>query len=260
MNKISTMVASVLIVCLLLPLSVLADSHEERGGLADVWLMKIKDGMENEFVAAAKEHMAMRAAKGDSRKWEGYRSVIGDHVNLIQFRACCYDWAELDGYDKESIEKGFDEHWGENVGQYVDHYHHYLETMDWENSHWPDGERTAGPYYGVTSWTYKMGGGSATGDAMKEMSRIAKEVGWGDDNEWLWHSRVGGKPMLMIVNSNASYAEMAPPEKSFFEAVSEHLGSDEAAQAMFDQFSSGLAGSSYTIWMSDEDLTDPRDE
>ena len=35
MNKISTMVVSALIACVLLPLSVLADSHEDRGGLAD---------------------------------------------------------------------------------------------------------------------------------------------------------------------------------------------------------------------------------
>ncbi len=258
--KKPAMVISALIATLLLPLGLLADDHEERGKLADVWLMKAKAGMEEEFAAAAKEHMALRAEKGDSRQWEAYRSVVGDHIDLVQYRACCYDWADLDGYDEESAEKGFDQHWGENVDQYVDHYHHYIETMDWENSHWPDGERTDGPYHGVTTWTYKMGAGSASNDAMEEISRIAKEVGWGDNNEWLWHSRVGGKPMLMIVNSNANYAEMAPPEKSFFEVLSEHLGSEEKAQALFDKFGSGFTGSSYTIWMHDEDLSDPRDD
>ena len=163
-------------------------------------------------------------------------------------------------YDAESEEKEFDKHWSENVDQYVAHYHHYLETMDWENSHWPDGERTAGPYHGVTTWHYKMGAGSASSDAMKEISQLAKDVGWGDDNEWLWHSRVGGKPMLMIVNSNANYAEMAPPETSFFEVLTEHLGSKDDAQALFDKFGSGFTASSYTIWMHDPDLSDPREE
>ena len=260
MNKKPSMVVAAVIASILLPLAGLADSHEEPAPLADVWIIAPKQGMEREFAAAMKEHIAMRAAKGDSRSYEGYRAILGDNINIFQFRSCCYQWADLDGYGAESEEKGFGEHWAQNVAQYVDHAHHYFERMDWENSHWPDGERTDGPYFGVTTWTIKMGAGSGPSEAMKEMSRLAKEVGWSDDNEWLWHSRVGGKPMLMIVNSNANYAEMAPPDKSFFEVVSEHMGSEEEAQAMFDKFSSGFTGSSYTIWMHDEDLSDPRDD
>jgi hypothetical protein len=126
------------------------------------------------------------------------------------------------------------------VWQYVDHAHHYIEYMDWENSHWPDGE-SDGPYFGVTAWKMKPNQGSGPREARLKLSQMALENGWGDaDNQWLWHWRIG--------------------EQSFFEFITEHMGSEEEASALFDQFGSGFAGSDYTVWVHREDLSTPASE
>ena len=84
---------------------------------------------------------------------------------------------------------------------------------------------------------------------------MALSEGWSEaGNSWLWLSRVGGKPIIMVVTPFSDYADMQPPEPSFFEFISEKMGSEEAAGALFDTFGSGLAGSDYTVWQHRPDL------
>lgn len=258
MKKCSFVVS---VAALILPLGVLADSHEEElPSLSDVWIVVPKQGMENQFEEAAAAHMAFRADGGDSRNWAGFRVVLGHHINLYQWRYCCFDWADQDAYLVEEEESGFGQHWSENVHQYVDHYHHYFDDADRENSHWPEGEST-GPYYAVTSWAMKQGAGPGPGEARKQLSQLALNEGWAnEDRKWLWLSRIGGKPMLAIVTEHENYADMAPPEPSFFEFLTEQLESAEEAGALFAEFNSGFTSSDYTVWMYDEGLSMPSDE
>ena len=252
------------IVALLAPLAALADSHagDERPPLTDVWFVVPKQGMEQQFEEAAREHMAFRDEQDDSRSWQAYRVVIGHKLNVIQWRYCCFDWGDQDAYLAEEQEKGFGAHWNENVHPYVDHYHHYLDENDWEHSYWPTGEgEETGPYYGVTSWTWKMGSGPGPDEARKKLSKAALEAGWGESgNKWLWLQQIGGKPTIRIVSTHADYASMAPPEPSFFEVMSEHMGSGEEVGALFDAFGAGLSSSDYTVWMHDEGLSASSDD
>ena len=243
------------VVTLALPLALWADDREEAPpALSDVWIMVPKKGMEGEFSAAVAEHQAMRAETGDTRSWQVYTVEIGDHIGLYQFRACCFDWADQDAYEAEGADKGFGAHWNENVHPYVAHYRHYLEKLDWENSHWPDGQGN-GPYYGVTTWKIKEGAGPAWSEARKTMSQLAINEGWAsDDNNWLWISRIGGKDTLAIVSSYASYADMEPPEQSFFAWAGEQLGEEEAG-ALIGDFVSGFSSSDYTVWKHNEALS-----
>ena len=258
MKKVSFIVS---VAALLLPVGAFADAHEEDkpGPLTELWIVVPKQGMEEEFTAAATEHMAFRADAGESRSWSAYRVVAGDNLRQIGFRSCCFDYADMDGYVAEGAEKGLDENWNENVHQYVDHYHHHLETVDWENSHWPDG-KVDGPYYSVTSWEIKQGAGQAWSEARKKLSKIALDEGWAsDDNNWLWFSRETGKAMQMIVYSSDSFADMAPKEPDFFEFVSEKMGAEEAA-AVFQAFGSGFKNNDHTIWVYDEALSTSNDD
>lgn len=245
---------------LLLPLGVLADSHEtpeQPGQLTDVWMIVPKQGMQAEFTEAAKTHMAWRAKVGESRSWMAFRPVIGDNMAVVLFRACCFDYADQDAYIVEEAKLGLGDDWAKNVDPYVGHYHHYLEKNDWENSYWPEG--SDGPYYGVTSWTWKEAAGPEPEEIRKQFSQMAKD-GWGDagnGHNWLWLERIGGKPNLAVVSSFESYADMAPDEPSFFEFIAEKAGSAEEASEMFTKFGSGFESSDYTVWMYDAELATP---
>lgn len=247
---------------LVLPLGALADHHEEPeqpAPLTDAWLLVPKAGMDAKFTEAAKKHMAFRAKAGESRTWMTFRPVIGDKLNAVQFRSCCFDYADQDAYIVEDEKLGLSADWNKNVDPYVDHYHHYLDRNDWENSHWPEG--SDGPYYGVTSWTLKEDAGQGPSEARKQFSQTAKKEGWGeagDGHNWLWLERIGGKDVLALVISFESFADMAPDEPSFFEFLSEKMGSPEAASEMFEKFGAGFASSDYTVWVYDADISTPK--
>ncbi|MEL6447756.1 MAG: hypothetical protein AAFQ62_07440 [Pseudomonadota bacterium] len=243
--------------CLALSVPAFAqDAGDERKPLSDVWLMVPKAGMEMQFEESLKTHMAMRASQGDPREWRVYVPVMGNDMDVYQFRSCCHEFADQDRYVAFTTDKGFSDHWNETVHQYIASYEHYMERNDWKHSHMPQDADPA-KYYGVTAWKLKEGAGMASESARKKMSMIALENGWGEQSDWLWLTRIGGKPMLMVVSPYADFADMAPPETSFFEFVAEHVGSEEKAEKMFKKFGSGMAASTFTVWTERSDLSMP---
>ncbi len=255
MKKSSLIVSIAGVAVLMLPFGLLADSHEgamDRGPISDIWYVVPKRGMEAQFAEAMTAHMAFRLEADESRGWGAYRVAAGHDIRPIAFRSCCFEWADLDAYAAEEVEKGIDADFNENVDQYVDHYHHYLERVDWENSNWPENN---GPFYRVTTWTIKQGAGPGTEEARKKLSDVALNQGWAEaGHNWVWISRIVGKPITQIVTSFENYADMAPTEPSFFEFVTEKLGAEEAA-AVFSQFGSGFASADITIWKYDASLS-----
>ena len=263
MRKTSYLVSLAGVAALMLPLSLLAQDEEAEAEapapLSDVWIVVVKPGMETQFNDAMATHLQFRKDAGESRTWQAYRVAVGHNIAPIQYRSCCFNWADLDDHQAEDTEKGLSDNFQATVGQYIEHYHHYLEQTDWENSHWPE-TGTSGPYYGVTSWTNKQGRGPAASAAMEKMSQLAITEGWAnDDNNWLWLSRIGGDEMTAIASSYENYADMTPPEQSFFEYAVEQLGEEEAGE-MFGEFGNGFDDSDYTIWVHDESISTPEDE
>lgn len=263
MIKTSKWASLASIALLVLPMAVSAQEEaadDAPAPLSDVWMVVVKAGMQDEFNAAMAEHLRFRKEAGESRDWQAYRVAVGHNMKPIQYRSCCFNWADFDSHLAENEELGFGDHFNENVAQYVDHFHHYIESSDWENSHWPE-EGTSGPYYGVTSWTNKQGRGPESNDAREKMSQLAKEEGWAnDENNWLWLSRTaGGDAVTALVSSFDNYADMEPPEQSFFEFAAEQLGEEEAG-AMFSDFGNGFDDSDYTIWVHDPEISTPEDD
>ena len=246
---------------LLFAINALADSHEaEPGAISDVWVFAIKRGMEEEFTTAMKKHMAARKEMGESRTWYGYRAEVGHHPGLVMYRSTPMSYADHDAYlasDLSAIGKDY----SENIDSLVDHYHHYIDAYDWENSHWPDNETTEGPLFTEVSRKWKPNAGYASNQARKRMSQIALNDGWAAKGyEWLWVNRTGGEPMQAIVFPRANYAEMAPTGDSFRTWLAEQVGSEEGADEIFDTWLSGFSGTKITIWRYDPEISTPPSE
>ncbi len=235
------------------PLAALADDHEPD--LSSVWIFAPKKGETAEFEKAIREHAALREKGGDSRDWQFYSVAMGDKMGIYQVRHCCFDWADEDAYNIENAEKGFGEHFQETVAPHIDHMHHYFERSDMENSYWPDdlGQKQ---YYGVTSWVWKEDASPDVTEVRQSMSQALKEAGWGEQNPWLWMSRIGGKQMLMIVSPYDSYADMAPPEQNMYDYMLENsdMTGDEMDE-VFATFGAGFSSSDYTVWQFRPDLS-----
>lgn len=253
MRKLS--IASLIgLAMLALPLTLWAQD-DERPAISDVWLVMPKQGMGTQFEDAVRQHMAFRADAGETRNWQTYGVALGSNPMLYQFRAGGMTYADQDAYVVEDQEKGLEANWWANVDQYVDHYHHYFEHADYENSKWP-ADLGQKQYYGVTSWTWKQGAGPGPDEARKQLSKIGMDEDW--DYNWLWLSREGGEPIIALVSPYENFAAMEPPEVEFFDFVAEKLGSEEEAGKLFSQFGNGFSSSSYTVWSYRPDLSSPQ--
>lgn len=251
------LIALACVTLLAVPLSH-ADNHESPPNLADTWYVVVKPGHYDEFEAAFKAHLDKRAAAGDSREWDTFSPVLGGHMSHYVIRSCCFHWADQDSYTAWSMENSaLSDDWDANVDPHVEEYKHYLYALDFDNSHWAE-DAPEYNYFGVTRWTPKQGSGGSMSAAVEEISSLAKKANW--PRYWSWSNRIGGKPNLTLVSPFENYADMAPPEPSFFERMSQELGGDEAAQEMFQRFSSNFEGSTYTVYVHRPDLSMGEDD
>lgn len=229
-------------------------AQDARAPLSDVWLVQPASGSNAAFEEAVRRHVAFRQDSGEERAWEVYAVALGSNPTIYQFRSGGMNWEDFDAGMAEDAEKGFGGNWMANVDQYVDHYHHYIEVADFENSDWP-ADLDQKPYYGVTTWAVNGNAGPGPAEAREEFSRIALEGDWSESGgNWLWLTRVGGSNTLMIVAGFNSFADMAPPEDDFFDFLTAQVGAEEAGR-LFSAFGEGYTSSSYTVWAHRPDLS-----
>ncbi len=247
---------SILLVLLLFPALCVADNHEKKPQLiADSWSVTPKADHGNEFEEALKAHLAMRAEKGDPREWHVYVPVTGDDLNRYVIRSCCFQYADQDSYGKWSQEN-MGQHWNETVHPHVKSYAHNYSELDAENSNW--GDDTVANYVGVTMFHIKPGKGGKMGEAIADMSTLAKENDWA--RNWSWFYPVGGSSSVGLATPFENYAQMAPMEENFYQFAKKHLKSEKKADKMFDKFGSAHSGSEYTIWRHRKDFMKKEEE
>jgi hypothetical protein len=255
MIKRSTSTILSVLAALFVFLPTVAAAQETTPPLAEMWMMTIKPGHGSELNKALAEHMKFRSENGDPRDWQAYTPLLGEELNRVGVRYCCFNWADLDSYrewGKNNAKVG--EHFEKHVAPHVEHYAHYFETMHWNNSHWADSADGA-TLYAVTEFHVKPGHGAEFRAARDKLLQIALNQGWAtEEHSWLWTSTVGGPPVEGIVIPYQNFAGLDREADSFSRFLAEHLGEDGAAELM-KQFASSTSGSNYQIWEHQKDLS-----
>ena len=64
-----------------------------------------------------------------------YTPMLGENLNMVAVRYCCFNWADADSYrewgtENEVVQK----HWSEKVDPHVAQYGHYFDEVSWVNS------------------------------------------------------------------------------------------------------------------------------
>jgi hypothetical protein len=226
-----------------------AVAQETPPPLAELWVITPKAGHSKEFFAGLKAHMAFRSEQGDPRAWQTYTPLLGEQLDVVAVRYCCFAWADADAYrqwedGKPDVQAHFDEH----LGPHVESGAHYFETMDWANSHWSE---AGGPYrlFAVTDFSVAPGHVAEFDAAREKMSQIALEQGWAsDDHVWLWASSIGGQSRHSIIIPHRNFASLDNAGETFPQFLANQLGSAEAAAALLGSFQGATAGAEFQIW------------
>jgi len=224
--------------------------------LAEMWMMVPKAGHAQELNDALKKHLDFRSEQGDPWRWDTYTPLLGEDLARVGVRSCCHSWADIDAYgewsrSKPDVVANFNEH----VAPHVEKYAHYYEEMDWANSHWNDkGDQYK--YFAVTEFALKAGHAAEFHAARTQMSQIAIEQGWAnDDRSWAWATMIGGKPTVAVVVPYENFASMEQKGEGFIDFLSRHLGSQEAAAGLMQKFSAATWSSDYQVWVHRAELS-----
>ena len=240
----------------LLALAPFAAQAQDPGNIAESWAMVPKQDQREEFFDGLKEHMEVRSEAGDPWKWYTYTPVLGDELDRVVVRTCCFNWADKDAYDKWAAENPkVQEHWAETVAPHVQSYAHNFSNVSWVNSNI---ESDWGPYrfYKVTEFTIHSGMASEFDAARDKISQIALNQGWaGEERPWIWTTAIGGSATESIVTPMKNYADMEPKGQTFFNFLSGVLGSDEKAEEVLQQLSKTVASQETQIWELHSDLS-----
>ena len=243
----------------LLPLSTMA--QDKPPPLSEIWMVTPKTGQLGEFQAAFKEHGAFRQEHGDPWKWQVYTSIVGDELNRYAIRYCCVNWADLDAYEKwNEANPEVLAHWLQNVAPHVEKMQHYYDEVNWDNSHWT---ADAGPfrYFAVTEWGIKGGHRADFASAREVMSQVAINQGWATaDRSWIWTTTIGGPERNAVVVPHKNFADMERGEETFYNFLTKHMGSAEAAGDLLKKFSAATWGTEMTIWEHLPELSMSEDE
>ncbi len=240
----------------LLTLAPLAAQAQNPGAISEMWTMVPKPDHRTEFIEALQEHMKVRADAGDPWVWNTYSPMLGENLDVIAVRYCCFDWAEKDAYEKWSADNPkVQEHWNTAVHPHVQSYGHYFDRVSWVNSNF---DSDWGPYrfFRVTAFTLNAGMASEFDAARDKISQIALNQGWsGEERPWIWTTGVGGTSIERIISPMKNYADMEPEGQTFFNFLSGVLGSDEKAEELLQSLASTVASQETQIWEWHRDLS-----
>jgi hypothetical protein len=259
MNHLAFRSIFVVMTALLLTISFSATAQDDDGPpgqIAEVWVVSVSLENQPAFEEAFNNHMNVRKEAGDPASWQTFTNNTGDSLSTYFIRNCCFSWADRDAYDawgEENPEVSAD--WNENVHSLVSNYGHHFSEVDFENSNWPD-EGSEVKFVGVTSYRIKPGAGQQFDAAKNELSQIALNEGWAEaGHNWAWSSSVDGPTTVNLVIPHENYADMANPDPTFFQFLSQHLGSEEAAAEIFQRFTGATKGAEYTIYTHRADMS-----
>ena len=260
MNKIPAKSVLLLFAALLYLAPTVAIAQDTPPPLAEMWLATPKEGQQSEFFEAVEKHMAFRKEQGDPRDWQVYTPLLGEDLNRVAIRFCCFSWADQDTYRRwnDSAEE-VGKHFNETVAPHAAHWAHYFEMLDWQNSHWVE---ESGPYrfFAVTEFNIRQGHSAQFDAARDKMSQIALNQGWATpDRSWLWTTTIGGHPQEGIVIPYTNFAGMDRDEDSFLRFLAKHMG-DDAARELLQQFASASKSSSFQIWEHQEKYSMSHDD
>ncbi|NND61229.1 MAG: hypothetical protein HKN49_13275 [Gammaproteobacteria bacterium] len=227
-----------------------ADNHGDAN-LADLWMVEVKDGMDEQFRNAFQKHIEFRKKKGDTRAYRTYAPVIGDDLSYYAIRYCCFAYADIDAYNAWAAEAKTGDHWNDNVDQYVESYQHRLQTIDFDNSNWPE-EDDHFQLYGVTTYKHKMGRAMQIEASKAALVNAAREGEW--PHHWSFMRDVGGRNAVGLVIPHENYADMAPPEESFGEFLTRHHGQEKAMEMLTD-WTDNFVATNYTVYRYMPDMS-----
>jgi len=223
MNRILMLIASLTMLFFMSP--VVAQDSDENDGLAQVALITAKDGKAKDLEKAITDYHHYMADKEGAFRFQWYSITTGSDTGKYIARTGSHNWADFDAthdWDEEAGAK-----FASDVQPFIESVDSRITRSDYELGTWPD-NMDGYVYFSVTDWYIQSGRYGAFNTGLKKIDAILKESNWPNHYAFVWTVSGGKGNQVTLVSPRKSFADMAPKEPSFFEAMSKALGEEEA--------------------------------
>ena len=203
----------------------LAQDHEENDGLAQVVLITAKDGQAKALEKAITAYHHYMADKEGAFRYQWYSITTGPDTGKYIARTGSHNWEDFDAvhdWDEEAGAK-----FASEVQPYIENADFRITRTDGELGIWPD-SMDGYKYFSVTDWYIRSGQIGAFNKGLKKIDGILKEANWPNYYAFVWSVSGGKGNQVTLVLPRKSFADMAPKEPSFIDAMNKALGEEEA--------------------------------
>lgn len=224
MKKIinTTLIIALILMTFMAP--VLAQDEAENDGLARVVLITPEDGQAKALEEAITAYHHYMADKEGSWRYQWYSIITGPNTGKYIARSGSHNWADFDAehdWDDEA-----DAQFASTVQPLIADADITIGRTNPDVGIWPE-TMEGYKYFSITHWQVKQGQYQAFNAGLKKIDGILKEAGW--PNYYAFVNTVSGANgnAVTLVSPRKSFADMAPKEPSFIDAMNNALGEEE---------------------------------
>ncbi|GAA4359361.1 hypothetical protein [Kangiella marina] len=245
MNKrFNTIYLSLVFIPIIFLSAYTAEAAEEKPpAMAEMWHFKIDGADQSKFEEALKKHVKFRKEKGDPRNWAAYTPHTGVIGRDYYVRHCCFKWSDHQKYNELKVHEQLYKDWENGPGKFVKKSRHFYSWVDRENNHWPEG--TKANLLRLTH--HKLKPNSDIGPVVKEISDLAKKIGWKRAWGWSYERNIEGVYLTLAMPSE-NFAGFEAPKPGFEEMAAKEVGEDELKD-LFNRFDEHVESLSFQIMM-----------
>jgi len=221
------------IVAALLTLSAAAVAQMQGGPVTRVYVNRVKSGMEQQYEAGRKKHMAWHRSQNDTWSWYVYQVLTGENTGSYVVVTPGHNWKDFDGRDQ--FEKADAADAAANLGpsQASSTLSYYVNLPNLARP--APGEASAAaqapaPYVTVLSFRLSPEGVPDFIAAVKKITEGMTKTNYPYlHSEWFSLANGGQGPEFVLVSDRRTFADMQPPEKTLDAMMQEAFGDEGAA-------------------------------
>ncbi len=216
---------TILWIGILVLLALPAGAQQEPGVLTQLFAVRAKAGMTQQFETALKQHMDWARQNGETWPWYTYIVSTGDRLGEYIIRSPGHRWEDLDTH--ASMMGKLRDRWIANVAQYVETISSSISAFHPNVSRWPEGVMPP-TLASVSRYHLNPGGSRDFHHAIKKVHEAIGKANWPAQYGWLSVVSGGESPTFVLVLPYKSWADMKSPEKSLADVLEEVYGRQDS--------------------------------
>ncbi|MBI1984446.1 MAG: hypothetical protein HYS61_09630 [Acidobacteria bacterium] len=221
MRKAATLLVAVCLQGLVLA----AMAQDQPGTVIEVIRIKPKPGMEKQFEAAGKEHVAWHRQKNDTWTWFVSQVMSGPRTGEYVAATPGHRWADFDTAPVSREEDQADA--ATRIGQYVDSIE-TLYVVSLPKHSRPTEATTPSKYTTLVTIYVKQGMETEYLNAVSKLPAAMEKTNWPGHYNFATLANGGEHPTFFLLLRRDKWADFAQPEKPFEKMLEDAYGRAEA--------------------------------